>query len=76
MNAMPSSNNRLMAILIAILVVALLVLIVNVFLWLSLVRGGMMMGSMMNNPMISMNGQTMNEMMSACAEMMQDIQSP
>ncbi len=76
MNAVHSSNNRLTAILIAILVVVLLALTLNVFLWFSMLGGGMMMGGGMMNQMMGMNPQTMNDMMSACATMMQNVQNP
>ena len=87
MNATPTSNSRYMIILIAVLIVVLLVLAVNVVLWIWLLGGGMMGGMTLapgasagvNGGMMSMmgmNGQTMNDMMSACTEMMRNFQSP
>jgi hypothetical protein len=52
-----------MVILIAILSVVLLVLIINVFLWLSMLSGGMMMG---------MHGMMNDQMIQACIKMMQN----
>ena len=75
MNATPTYNNRYMVIFIAILIVVLLVLALNVMIWVSLTGGGMMMGGMMNH-MMGMNGQTMNDMIAACTNMMQNFQSP
>ena len=70
MNATPTSNNRYMTILIVVLIVVLLVLAFNVLAWFWMMGGGMMVG------MMGMNGQTMNTMISACTEMMQNFQSP
>ncbi len=74
MNATPTYNNRHMIIFIAILIAVLLVLAVNVIVWILLMRGGMMGG--MLNQMMGMNGQTMNNMLTACTNMMQKFQSP
>ena len=70
MNAVPSSDRRYMMILITVLIVVLLVLALNVVAWIWLMGGGMI------NHMIGMSGQTMNDMISACTDMMQKFQSP
>ena len=61
MNATPSSNNRFMIILIAVLILLLPLLAVNVVRWISLIGGGMMMEGMMNHQDIQ-----------ACINMMQN----
>ena len=81
MNATSTPDRRHMTILIAVLIVVSLVLALNVLVWFSLMRGGMMgVGGMMNNGMMNqmmgMNGQTMTDMMNACTNMMQNFQNP
>lgn len=65
MNTMVSTNQRLLTILLVLLIIFVALLIVGTI-GSFLLRGGMM----------GMNGQTMNDMMSACAQMMQNFQNP
>ena len=74
MNVTPTSNNRFMMVLIAVLIAVLLVLALNVAIWISMM-GGMMNGRMMSRVM-GMNGQGMNDMTTACADMMRRFQGP
>jgi hypothetical protein len=71
MNTIPSTNQRLITILLVLLIVLVVLLILGTVFGL-LVRGGMMGSGMM----MGMNGQTMNDMMAACIEMMRNFQNP
>lgn len=71
MNIMASTNQRLVTILLVLLIIFVALLIIGTI-GSFLLRGGMMMGG----GMMGMNGQTMNDMMSACAQMMQNFQTP
>ena len=72
MNTIPASNGRYVIVLIAVLTFILLLLAINIVAWFLLMGGGMMgIGGMMG-----MNGQTMNDMVAACANMMQNFESP
>lgn len=64
MNAIPATNNRNTIILITILVITLLILGFQLIPWMPLIRGEMM-GSV-----TGMSGNSMNEMMSICSNMM------
>ena len=65
MNTTVTTNQRLVTILIVLLIILLVLLIIGIV-WAFLMMGGMM----------GMNGQTMNDMISACTDMMQKFQSP
>jgi hypothetical protein len=71
MNTLPSTNQRLVTILLVLLIVFVALLILGTIFGF-LVRGGMMGSGMM----MGMNGQTMNDMMAACTEMMRNFQNP
>lgn len=74
MNATPATNQRLVTILLALLIILVALLVIGIV-WSFLMMGnGMMTGGMMN--MTGMNGQTMNDMMTACAEMMKAHHGP
>ena len=61
MNTNLTTNQRLVTILLVLLIIFVVLLIVR------LVAGWLMMG---------MNGQTMNNMMSVCSDMMKSFQNP
>jgi hypothetical protein len=71
MNTLPTTNQRLVTILLVLLIVFVVLLILGTVFGF-LVSGGMMGSGMM----MGMNGQTMNDMMAACIEMMQNFQNP
>jgi flagellar basal body-associated protein FliL len=71
MNTPSTTNQRLVTILLVLLIVLVALLVVGVIV--SFLTMGSMMGGGM---MFGMNGQTMNNMMSACTEMMKNIQKP
>ncbi|MCI0556037.1 MAG: hypothetical protein L0287_34270 [Anaerolineae bacterium] len=75
MNTAVTTNQGLVTILLVLLILLLVLLTIGIVIIFVVMSGGMMMGGMMN-PMMGMNGQTMNDMMSACAEMMQNFQRP
>jgi hypothetical protein len=71
MDTTVTTNQRLVTILLVLLIVFVVLLVLGtVFSF--LVRGGMMGSGMM----MGMNGQTMNDMMAACTEMMRNFQNP
>ena len=70
-NTTPSTNQRLVTILLVLLIVLVVLLVLGIILGF-LGIGGMMGGGMM----MGMNGQTMNNMMAACTEMMRNFQNP
>jgi hypothetical protein len=71
MNTTPSTNQRLITILLVLLIVLVTLLVIGIILGFpgtgSMMGGGWMMG---------MNGQAMNNMMSACTEIMKNFQRP
>jgi len=72
MNTAATANQRLVTILLILLIIFVVLLIIGIFAGFPMMGGGMMnMGGRMG-----MNGQTMNDMMSACTEMMQNFQNP
>jgi hypothetical protein len=71
MNTQPNTNQRLVTILLVLLIVLVVLLVLGVLLGF-LGMGGMMGGGMM----FGMNGQTMNNMMAACTDMMRNFQKP
>ena len=79
MNTTVTTNQRLVTILIVLLIILLIQLIIGIIV-VFLMMGGGMMGGMMNDGMMShmmgMSGQGMNDMTTACADMMQRFQSP
>ena len=71
MDATTTTNQRLMTVLLILLIVLVALLIMGIIAsWLGM--GGMMR----SGGMMGMNGQTMNTMLSACSNMMQNFQSP
>jgi tetrahydromethanopterin S-methyltransferase subunit D len=80
MNTIPSTNQRLITILLVLLIVLVVLLILGTVFGF-LVRGGMTLApgastGVGSGMMMGMNGQTMNDMMAACIEMMQNFQNP
>ena len=77
-----TTNQRLVTILLVLLIVFVALLIIgSIFsLWLMGTTSGMMSGGMMSNSMMSqmmgMDAQQMSDMMTACAEMMKNVQNP
>jgi hypothetical protein len=71
MNSTPTTNQRLVTILLVLLIVLVVLLVLGIFLGF-LGMGGMRGGGMM----MGMNGQTMNNMMAACTDMMRNFQKP
>jgi flagellar basal body-associated protein FliL len=72
MNTTVTTNQRLVTILLVLLIVFVVLLIVGVVAgWLWIGSGMMGWGSM-----LGMNGQMMNNMMSACTDMMRNFQTP
>ena len=80
MNTAITTNQRLVTILLVLLIIFVVLLIIGIvagWLWM----GGMMgWGGMTLAPGasagVAMNGQMMNNMMSACTNMMQNFQNP
>jgi flagellar basal body-associated protein FliL len=72
LNTTPTTNQRLITILLVLLIVLVALLITGI------VAGWLMMGSGMMGwgGMMGINGQTMNNMISACADMMRNFQNP
>jgi hypothetical protein len=66
-----TTNQQLVTILLVLLIVLVVLLVLGIILGF-LGMGGMMGGGMM----MGMNAQTMNNMMAACTEMMQNLQNP
>ena len=65
MNTRVTTNKRLVTILIVLLIILLILLIIGLIVVFLMMGGGM-----------GMNGQTMNAMISACNNMMQNFQHP
>ena len=74
MNTTVSTNQRLVTVLLVLLILFLILLVIGTVVGFLMMGGGMMGGMM--NPMMGMNGQTMNDMIAACTSMMQNFQSP
>ena len=70
-NNIKATNQRLVTILLVLLIILLLLLVVGIVVVIFMMSGGMMMGGMMG-----LNGQTMNNMITACTNMMQNFQNP
>lgn len=70
MNTVLTTNQRLVTILFVLLIV--FVVLLNIW----IIARFLLMGPRMMGGMMSMNGQTMNDMMAACADMMKNFQSP
>ena len=70
MNTIGTTNQRLVTLLLVLLIVLVALLVIGIAL------GFLMTGGMMGGWMMGINGQTMNNMMSACTDFMQNIQSP
>ena len=70
MNTAPTTNQRLVTVLLVLLIILVALLVIGI------VFGFLMTGGMMGGWMMGMNGQTMNDMMSACANMMQNFRNP
>ena len=71
MNTAVTTNRRLVTILLILLIVFVVLLIIGI------IAGWLWMGGMMGwGSMMGMNGQTMNNMVSACADMMRNFQTP
>jgi membrane-anchored glycerophosphoryl diester phosphodiesterase (GDPDase) len=66
MNAMATTNQRLVTILLVLLIMLVALLIFGTI-------GGFLLGG---RTMMGVNGQTMNDMISACSGMMQNFQNP
>ncbi len=66
MDATTNTNQRLITVLLVLLIILLVLLVIGI------IAGWLMMGG----GMMGMNGQTMNEMMAACTDMMRKFQSP
>jgi hypothetical protein len=64
MNTTVTTNQRLVTILLVLLIVLVTILVIGT------VLSFLGMGGMMGGWMMDMNGQAMNNMMSACTEMM------
>ena len=75
MNTTVTTNQRLVTVLLVLLIVLVALLVIGIVVVIIMMSGGMMMGGMVN-PIMGMNGQTMNNMMAACTNMMQNFQSP
>ena len=75
MNTTLITNQRLVTALLVLLIVLVILLVIGIVVVFLMMSGGMMMGGMMN-PMMGMKGQTMNDMIAACTNMMQNFQSP
>jgi hypothetical protein len=72
MNTTTTTNQRLVTILLVLLIIFVVFLIMGIVLgWLVMGSGMMGWGGMMG-----MNGQMMNNMMSACTDMMRNFQNP
>ena len=70
MNATITTNQRLVSILLVLHIIFVVLLIIGI------VAGFLMMGNGMMRGMMGMNGQIMNDMMSACATMMRSFPNP
>lgn len=71
MNTTITTNQRLVTILLVLLIAFVTLLILGI------VAGWSMMGGMMGwGGMMGMSGQMMNNMMSACTDMMRNFQTP
>ena len=71
MNTAVTTNRRLVGILLVLLIVFVILLIIGI------VAGWLMMGGMMGwGGMMGINGQTTNNMVSACTNMMRTFQTP
>jgi hypothetical protein len=72
MNTVVATNQRLVTILLVLLIIFVVLLIIGVVIgWLVMGSGMMGWGGMMG-----MSGQMMNNMMSACTDMMRNFQNP
>lgn len=70
MNSTLTTNQRLVTILLVLLIVLVALLVIGI------VLGFLMTGGMMGGWMMGISGQTMNDMMSACADFMRNVQNP
>ena len=70
MNTTVTTNQRLVTILLVLLIIFVGLLVIGIFARFLMIGGGMMGG------MMGMNGQMMNDMMSACSDLMRNFQSP
>ena len=70
MNTIGTTNQRLVTLLLVLLIVLVALLVIGIAL------GFLMTGGMMGGWMMGINGQTMNNMLSACTDFMRNIQSP
>ena len=71
MNTTVNTNQRLVTILLVLLIVFVVLLILGI------VTGWLVMGGMMRwGGMMGMNPQIINNMMSACTDMMRSFQTP
>ncbi len=70
-NNIKAANQRLITILLVLLIILLLLLVVGIVVVILMMSGGMMTSGMMG-----LKGQTMNNMITACTNMMQNLQKP
>ena len=69
-NNITATNQRLVTILLVLLIILLLLLVVGIVAVILMMSDGMMTGGM-----LGLNGQTMNNMIAACTNMMQNFQN-
>ncbi len=70
MKTAPITNQRLVTILLVLLIVLVVLLVIGI------IVGFLMMSGMMGGWMMGTHGQTMNNMVTACADMMRNFQKP
>ena len=78
MNTTVTTNQRLVTVLLVLLIVLVALLVIGIVVVILMMSGGMMMGGMTLAPGASagVNGGMMNDMYTACINMMQNFQSP